>query len=275
VHLAVVGCLGWAGWLASVIDGEARSRGGLTGQDLRDFFWITGTAVLAVLLWREPTGSWPATLLILELVAVASLVPALKSRALVMATAGLAVIVVVRILGEDEALAREAAASLLNLPLFVRIAACGAFAIAGSLVARARTVSGALFLARVLPASAGVLLWVVLSAGWIHHELWVMRKATRLEGAAVADRIELQLQVGLSVLWTLYAAVAVAWGFVRSLPPVRYAALGLFGIVILKVFLIDLSHLQAVYRIASFLVLGLVLLTVSYSYQRRAGSRRL
>jgi uncharacterized membrane protein len=54
----------------------------------------------------------------------------------------------------------------------------------------------------------------------------------------------------------------------RAVPTVRYAALGLFGLTIGKVFLIDLSELEAIYRIASFFVLGLVLLGVSYIYQR-------
>jgi uncharacterized membrane protein len=273
VHLAVVGCFVWAGWLVAEIGDDAKSWAGLTGEDLRGFLWIVGAAVLAVLLWREPTGMWPAVLLILEMVALAALVSIVESRALVMATGGLAVVVVARVLGEDDALAREAAESLVNLPLLVRIAACAAFAVAGNLLARARTVTGAWLMARALPAVAGVLLLVVLSAGWVHHELWVMRDVIRTDSVEAGDRVELRMQVGLSVLWTLYAAVAVAWGFVRAVPPVRYAALGLFGIVILKVFLVDMAELEAVYRIASFFVLGLVLLAVSYFYQRLIRSR--
>ena len=273
VHLAVVGCFAWAGWLVAKIGDDARSWAGLTGEDLRGFLWVVGAAVLAVLLWREPTGLWPAVLLILEMVALASLVSVLQSRALVMAAGGLAVIMVARVLGEDDALARGAAESLVNLPVLIRIAACAALAVAGNLMARARTVSGASLMARILPASAGVLLLVVLSSGWVHHEMWVSRDVVRTAGAAAADRVELQMQVGLSVLWTLYAAVAVAWGFVRSAPAVRYAALALFGIVILKVFLIDMAELEAVYRIASFFILGLVLLAVSYVYQRLIRSR--
>jgi uncharacterized membrane protein len=94
--------------------------------------------------------------------------------------------------------------------------------------------------------------------------------AARAAGDLDAARnLQWKLQVGLSVLFTLYAAAALAWGFARRIPTVRYAALGLFGIVIAKVFLVDLAELQAIYRILSFLVLGLVLLGVSYVYQRR------
>jgi uncharacterized membrane protein len=45
-------------------------------------------------------------------------------------------------------------------------------------------------------------------------------------------------------------------------------ALLIFGITIFKVFLIDLSSLKLFYRIISFLVLGLILIAVSFLYQR-------
>ncbi len=77
--------------------------------------------------------------------------------------------------------------------------------------------------------------------------------------------------MGLSVLWTLYAGAALAWGFLRSAAVVRYAALGLFGLTIAKVFLVDLAAVETAYRIVSFLILGLVLLGVSFLYQRARG----
>jgi uncharacterized membrane protein len=42
----------------------------------------------------------------------------------------------------------------------------------------------------------------------------------------------------------------------------------LFGITILKIFVYDLSFLETTYRIGSFIGLGLILLAVSYVYQR-------
>ena len=70
------------------------------------------------------------------------------------------------------------------------------------------------------------------------------------------------------MLWTLYAALALAWGFLRSAPAVRYGALGLFGLTVFKVFLVDLSAVRTVYRILSFLILGVALLLVSLLYQK-------
>ncbi len=45
-------------------------------------------------------------------------------------------------------------------------------------------------------------------------------------------------------------------------------ALGLFAVTVGKVFIFDLGHLEMVYRIISFMVLGVLLLFASYLYQR-------
>jgi uncharacterized membrane protein len=45
-------------------------------------------------------------------------------------------------------------------------------------------------------------------------------------------------------------------------------AIALFGVAILKIFIYDLSFLETLYRIFSFIGLGLILLVVSYLYQR-------
>lgn len=51
----------------------------------------------------------------------------------------------------------------------------------------------------------------------------------------------------------------------------RIAAIVLFGVAILKIFIYDLSFLDTVYRIVSFIGLGVILLSVSYLYQRYRG----
>ena len=50
--------------------------------------------------------------------------------------------------------------------------------------------------------------------------------------------------------------------------PVRLAALVFLMVTIFKVFLLDLSFLENPYRILSFLVLGAILVGVSFLYQR-------
>lgn len=75
-------------------------------------------------------------------------------------------------------------------------------------------------------------------------------------------------QVSLSVLWAVYASVLTGIGILKRLREARIIGILLLGVTILKVFLVDLSSLQTFYRIISFVVLGLLLLAVSYGYNR-------
>ena len=75
-------------------------------------------------------------------------------------------------------------------------------------------------------------------------------------------------QMALSVLWTLYAAVLAAIGFVRRSAAIRWAALALFGVTVVKVMFIDIAQLRQLYRIVAFLVLGVVLLVVAWGYHK-------
>ena len=58
------------------------------------------------------------------------------------------------------------------------------------------------------------------------------------------------------------------FGFSRKLPFVRWTALVLIGITILKVFFFDLSSLGQGYRILALSILGVALLSLSFLYQR-------
>jgi len=51
----------------------------------------------------------------------------------------------------------------------------------------------------------------------------------------------------------------------------RIEAIVLFGVSIVKIFIYDLSFLDTLYRIFSFVGLGVILLVVSYLYQRYRG----
>jgi len=267
VHLLVVVALAYGGKLATAL--RADQLRWMSSETLRTLLWVLSAGVLALLLWREPSGLWPAWLLAAETFVLGGAALVSRSRAFVIAVPLVAALLLARILIEDDALARDAAVRLVNSVLIARIVACAVIGLAGSWLARTEaTVTGALQVGRALMAAAGVVLLYVLSVGWTQHQGAVMDQA-RVDGQGKLMReIGWQTQVGLSVLWTLYAAGALAWGFVRSSPPLRYAAFCLFGFVIFKVFLFDLSEVQAVYRILSFLVLGLVLLGVSFLYQK-------
>jgi uncharacterized membrane protein len=71
-----------------------------------------------------------------------------------------------------------------------------------------------------------------------------------------------------SALWMAYGAMLMVVGFWRRSAFVRWQALVLIAFTIGKVFLYDVSELDRGYRIVSFIVLGLLLLAISFMYQR-------
>jgi hypothetical protein len=77
-----------------------------------------------------------------------------------------------------------------------------------------------------------------------------------------------QGQVLLSALWSLAGFGALVFGLRRDLQVVRLSALALLLLTVGKVFLFDLATLTSIYRVASFIGLGLFLLTAAFVWQR-------
>lgn len=71
-----------------------------------------------------------------------------------------------------------------------------------------------------------------------------------------------------SAAWLAYAGVLLGLGIYRKLAVLRYASLAVLMLTVLKVFISDMSDLTGLYRVASFLVLGLCLVGIGYLYQR-------
>ena len=74
----------------------------------------------------------------------------------------------------------------------------------------------------------------------------------------------------MSVWWLLFAGGCILGGFRLAIRPLRIAGLWVSGLAVLKVILVDLSTLDALYRVASVFGLGLVSLLVAWGYHRRA-----
>ena len=75
-------------------------------------------------------------------------------------------------------------------------------------------------------------------------------------------------QVLLSAFWSVTGLASLVYGLVRDDRRFRLGGLVLLAIAIVKVFLYDLSELDEIYRVLSFIVLGLLLLAGAFAYQR-------
>ena len=71
-----------------------------------------------------------------------------------------------------------------------------------------------------------------------------------------------------SIAWSLFALALVITGIMKQLGPVRYAAIGLIGVTLIKLFFYDLRNLDQLYRISAFIGVAIVLITASALYQK-------
>ena len=78
-------------------------------------------------------------------------------------------------------------------------------------------------------------------------------------------------QLLLSALWGGSGLAALVVGLVRDERHLRLAGLTLLAIAVAKVFLFDLAKLESIYRVLSFIALGLLLLSGAFAYQRLRG----
>lgn len=117
------------------------------------------------------------------------------------------------------------------------------------------------------PDRAFILIHVVAAVllGFLSSTIEVRRDAMILLDDATAR------QAAVSIWWGLFAAGLLAVGFVRRVPLVRHAGLGLLGIATIKAALLDLQLVGAEWRALTFLGLGMLMLAVAVVYARMAG----
>lgn len=75
-------------------------------------------------------------------------------------------------------------------------------------------------------------------------------------------------KVGYPILWTIAAFVLIIWGIRKKIKDYRIIALSLLGLILVKLFLIDVWSMNKGGRIAAFIFLGIVLLIISFLYQK-------
>ncbi len=83
-----------------------------------------------------------------------------------------------------------------------------------------------------------------------------------LSGSSVAYKL------GLSILWGLYALLLIVLGIWKKKKHLRIAAIVLFSLTLLKLFFYDIAHLSTLSKTVVMIALGILLLIVSFLYNR-------
>lgn len=109
-----------------------------------------------------------------------------------------------------------------------------------------------------------VLVWLVLSLDT--YQFFTARIDWRT--GMDAEQLTWAARTSLSALWAVYAVLVLALGFWLRSQALRWTALGLFGLTLAKVFLVDMAGLAGFYRVTAFFVLALLLGLAAWGYQK-------
>jgi len=111
---------------------------------------------------------------------------------------------------------------------------------------------------------ASVIILIILSAELYQSMLWL----------GYRDRVDwlwwqnLYYKAGLSILWSICSFVLIWLGLKYRYQPLRIISLCVFAVTLAKLFLYDIRNVPPGGKIAAFILLGVLLLTVSFMYQR-------
>ena len=134
----------------------------------------------------------------------------------------------------------------------------------GAVCNTAVLVSGILLCGRLMPR--GRLERVMNLVCRIAWPVLLFLHATREWGIIIRHKLPGLTGGGISVLWALFAFVMVFRGVTTENRYLRHIGLGLFAVVVCKVFLFDLAHLDAIYRVLAFFAFGVLLLGAAFVY---------
>ncbi|RLS39377.1 MAG: DUF2339 domain-containing protein [Planctomycetota bacterium] len=120
------------------------------------------------------------------------------------------------------------------------------------------------FMGRILSGQGVAKAWPIFSTAGIVLTLIL----STLEACNILEYAQMgSFRPGaISILWTLFGLGLLLFGVRMHERWVRYGGLALFLIVTLKVFLSDLKGVETLYKVAAFMVLGVLLLAGSFIY---------
>jgi uncharacterized membrane protein len=118
---------------------------------------------------------------------------------------------------------------------------------------------------------------VINGAGWVINILLVLFfsiEFRHLYVTVLADAKNIfmyhaqYMKAGLTIVWAVYSFVIMWLGMKHKYKTLRIISLSLFTLALLKLFLFDIRNISAGGKIAAFIMLGVLLLVISFMYQR-------
>ena len=227
-------------------------------------FLTAGNLFFTLAVFVQVDGVWIAVAWAVEALVLILLSIRLGLYELKLFGTGLLVAVAVRLLVFDTQIDLDEFRLILNYRMMAFASGIAALYLAALLVARERR-------SAMSPEESALVPGLLIGANFL--TLWVLS----FECIAVVDSGIVGVtgstayyvkSLALSLTWAIYASVCLAIGIVGRWRIVRMAGLGLLAVPIVKLFLFDSLALEQGYRVAAFLSLGAIMLTVGFLYQR-------
>ena len=89
------------------------------------------------------------------------------------------------------------------------------------------------------------------------------------ESVGIYEMYGNQFQYIISIVWVLYSGLITTAGIIKNKDYLKYSGIVLSILSILRIFIYDLAKVDALYKLIVLLVLGVILMFVSYLYSKR------
>ncbi len=108
--------------------------------------------------------------------------------------------------------------------------------------------------------------WALIVSGFVWMNATIGRSVHHWTDVRYGESLlnSSAFQSAISICWTLLALTAMTYSARRESRTPWFASAGLLAVVIVKLFVIDLSNLTTIHRVISFIVVGVLLLVIGY-----------
>lgn len=89
------------------------------------------------------------------------------------------------------------------------------------------------------------------------------------ESVGIYEMYGNQFQYIISIVWVLYSGLITTVGIIKNKDYLKYSGIILSILSILRIFIYDLAKVDALYKLVILLVLGVILMFVSYLYSKK------
>jgi uncharacterized membrane protein len=110
--------------------------------------------------------------------------------------------------------------------------------------------------------------WITAVLGLIIISTETLEWISLISGSRSKELLNQSVRIALPILWGGSSFVLMVVGMKRKVKTIRIISLSIFSLTLLKLFIYDIRDISAGGKIAAFIILGILLLIISFMYQK-------